>query len=54
MLKILINKLDEKNIYVIDLNDNVLESAKKIGNVNLINIKENSDFIKDYKNQNFL
>ncbi len=50
LLKILINKLDEKNIYVIDLNDNVLKSAKKIGNVNLINIKENSDFIKDYKN----
>lgn len=50
LLKILINKLEEKNIYVIDLNDNVLKSAKKIGNVNLINIKKNSDFIKDYKN----
>tara|TARA_Y100001970_G_scaffold293500_1_gene440763 strand:+ start:9523 stop:10566 length:1044 start_codon:yes stop_codon:yes gene_type:complete len=50
ILKVLICMIEEKNIYVIDINDNVLRSAKKIGNINTININDNISFIKDHSN----
>ena len=50
LLKILIQQIAEKNISVIDINNNVLEAAKKIGNVNAINIKDNLNFFKDHEN----
>ena len=50
LLKILVQKVEHKKIFVLDVNDNVLDTAKKIGNVNTINILDNSDFINDYRN----
>ena len=50
LLKILIQQTDEKNIFVIDINNNVLNAAKKIGNINTVNIKDNLNFLKDHEN----
>ena len=50
LLKVLLNKVSEKNIYVLDVNDNVLKRAKKIGNINTINISNNLSFVKEYIN----
>ena len=50
LLKVLLNKVSEKNIYVLDINDNVLKRAKKIGNINTINIGNNPSFVKEYIN----
>jgi len=50
LLNIIIKKVEDKKIFIFDVNDNVLKSAKKIGNVNLINIKDNFNFIRENKN----
>ena len=50
LLKILIQEISEKNIFVIDINNNVLEAAKKIGNIKTVNIKDEINFFKDHEN----
>ena len=50
LLKILIQEISEKNIFVIDINNNVLEAAKKIGNIKTVNIKDEFNFFKDHEN----
>ncbi len=50
LLKIFIQKVEEKNIFIIDINNNVLETAKKISKVNVININNETNFIKDHLN----
>ena len=50
LLKILIQEISEKNIFVIDINNNVLEAAKKIGNIKTVNIKDEFNFFNDHEN----
>jgi L-idonate 5-dehydrogenase len=50
LLKILVQKVEQEQIFVLDVNNNVLDTAKKIGNINTINIKDNLNFINDYRN----
>ena len=50
LLKILIQEISEKNIFVIDINNNVLGAAKKIGNIKTVNIKDEINFFKDHEN----
>ena len=50
ILKIAITKIPAKNIFVIDINNNVLESAKKQGDINTINLSDKTSFIKEYSN----
>ncbi len=50
ILKILLNHVEEKDIFLLDINDNVLKNSKKIGNINTINISNNISFVKDYMN----
>ena len=50
LLKILVKKIEQEKIFVLDINDNVLNIAKKIGNINTINISDDQNFINDNKN----
>jgi L-idonate 5-dehydrogenase len=50
ILKILINLTELENVFVIDVNDNVLKAAKNIGIINSINIITDNDFLKDRSN----
>ena len=50
ILKILIQLTELENIFIIDVNDNVLKAAKNIGIINSINIITNNDFLKDHSN----
>ena len=50
LLKILVQTVEQEQIFVLDVNNNVLDTAKKIGNINTINIKDNLNFINDYRN----
>ena len=50
LLKILVQTVGQEKIFVLDVNNNVLDTAKKIGNINTINIKDNLNFINDYRN----
>jgi len=50
LLKILVQKIEQEKIFVLDVNDNVLNIAKKIGNINTINISDDKNFINDNKN----
>ena len=50
LLKILLQTVEQEKIFVLDVNNNVLDTAKKIGNINTINIKDNLNFINDYRN----
>lgn len=50
LLKILVQKIEQEKIFVLDVNDNVLNIAKKIGNINTINISDDQNFINDNKN----
>ena len=50
LLKILVQTVEQEKIFVLDVNNNVLDTAKKIGNINTINIKDNLNFINDYRN----
>jgi len=50
ILKTLINLTKLENIFVIDVNDNVLKATKNIGIINSININTDNDFLKDRSN----
>ena len=50
LLKILVQTVEQEQIFVLDVNNNVLDTAKKIGNINTINIADNLNFINDYRN----
>jgi len=50
ILKILTNLTDLENLFVIDVNDNVLKAAKNIGIINSVNIITDNEFLKDHSN----
>ena len=50
ILKILKNLIKLENLFVIDVNSNVLKAAKKIGIINSINIINDKNFLKDHNN----
>ena len=50
ILKILINLTELENLFVIDINDNVLKAAKNIGIKNAVNIITDNKFLKDHSN----
>ena len=50
ILKVLMNKLNLDNIFVLDINNNVLSAAKKMGFNNIININLKKDFLKEHEN----
>jgi len=51
ILKILINKTKLENLFVIDVNDNILKAVKKLGITNSVNISTDNKFLND--NDNF-
>ena len=46
----MVQKIEHEKIFVLDVNDNVLNIAKKIGNINTINVSDDQNFINDNKN----
>ena len=50
ILKILLRYTENKNIFIIDVNNNVLEGAKKLNNKNTFNVSNSLNFLKEYNN----
>ena len=50
VLKILLKDFENKNLFVVDVNNHVLEGARKLGNLNTFNVKDSNNFIKEFKN----
>ena len=50
IIKILTNLTKLENLFVIDVNDNVLQAAKNIGIINSVNIINDNEFLKDHNN----
>jgi L-idonate 5-dehydrogenase len=50
ILKIILQSCDQKNIFVADVNNNVLNSAKNLGIKNIINVNSTKSFVDEYRN----
>ena len=50
ILKILLLNCENKNVFIVDVNNNVLEGAKKLGNKNTFNVSNSDSFIKEFNN----
>ena len=50
IFKILLKYTKNENIFLADINNNVLNGAKKLGSSNIINVYDSSNFTKDYNN----
>ena len=48
ILKILLQSCDQTNIFVVDVNNNVLNSAKNLGIKNIINVNNSKNFIEEF------
>ncbi len=50
IFKVLLRYAQNENIFLVDINSNALEGAKKLGSLNIINVIDSPNFTNDYSN----